>query len=91
MRLNTRALATATAVTCSAAVFGVTLLFLVGPGDPSSLEPLSGLLFGYSASVAGAFIGGLWAYAYGFLAGGLVAFTYNVVVVPPPPSLEEEG
>ena len=85
MRLSPRAFARAGGTVCAAAVFGLTVLFLVGPGRPSSLEPLAGLLFGYSVSVAGAFVGALWAFAYGFVAAGAMAFVYNLALVPPPP------
>lgn len=85
MRLSTRAFAMAGGAVSAVVVFGLTLLFLVGPGDASTLSPLSGVLFGYSTSVAGAFVGGLWAYGYGFLAAGGVAFLYNLSLVPPPP------
>lgn len=90
MRLSTRAFAIAGGAVSASAVLGVTLLFLVGPGDPDALSPLAGLLFGYSVSVAGAFVGALWAYAYGFLTAGAVAFAYNLALVPPPP-LPGEG
>lgn len=85
MRLSPRAFARAGGIVCSASVFGLTLLFLVGPGEPRQLAPLAGVLFGYSVSVAGAFVGALWAYAYGFVVGGAVAFFYNLALVPPPP------
>lgn len=85
MRLNTRAFATASAAVSSAAVFGLTVLFLVGPGDPADLSILSGFLFGYSVTPAGAFVGALWAWAYGFGLGGTLAFVYNLALVPPPP------
>ncbi|MDP2481044.1 MAG: hypothetical protein Q8W51_00450 [Candidatus Palauibacterales bacterium] len=89
MRLNTRAFATASAAVSSAVVFAVTVLFLVGPGDPARLAPLSGLLFGYAPTLAGAFVGALWAWVYGFLVGGALAFLYNLVLVPPPPLVDE--
>lgn len=85
MRLSTRAFAVAGGAVSAAAVFGLTILFLAGPGDPGALSPLAGVLFGYSVSVAGAFVGGLWAYGYGFLAAGAAAFLYNLALVPPPP------
>lgn len=85
MRLSPRAFAQAGGVVSAAAVFGLTILHLVGPADPGALAPLSGVLFGYSVSVAGAFVGALWAFAYGFLGGGAVAFVYNLALVPPPP------
>lgn len=85
MRLSPRAFARAGGVVCSASVFGLTILYLVGPGRPADLEPLAGILFGYSVSVAGAFVGALWAFAYGFAAAGALAFLYNLALVPPPP------
>jgi hypothetical protein len=89
MRLNTRAFATAAAAISSAVVFCVTVLFLVGPGDPADLEPLSGFLFGYTPTLPGAFVGALWAWAYGFLLGGALAFLYNLALVSPPPLPDE--
>lgn len=86
MRLSTRAFAMAGAAVSAAVVFGLTLLFLAGPGEPAELEPLSAVLFGYSVSVPGAFVGALWAYAYGFLTAGVFAFGYNLALVPPPPT-----
>lgn len=85
MRLSPRAFAQAGGAVSAAAVFCLTILFLVGSGDPRALDPLSGLLFGYSVSVAGAFVGAMWAYAYGFLVAGTLAFVYNLALVPPPP------
>jgi len=89
MRLNTRAFAIASAAVSSAAVFVLTILFLVGPGDPAGLRFLSGFLFGYAPSLPGAFVGALWAWPYGFLLGGIVAFLYNLALVPPPPLPDE--
>ena len=92
MRLSPRAFAQAGGVVSAATVFGLTILFLVGSGDPRALAPLSGVLFGYSVSVAGAFVGALWAFAYGFLGAGALAFVYNLALVPPPPlPREREG
>lgn len=88
MRLNTRAFAIAGGALTSAAVFALTFLFLAGPGDPAALRPLSALLFGYHVSVAGAFVGAMWGYAYGWLGAGALAFLYNLALVPPPPTGE---
>lgn len=85
MRLNTRAFAIAGGTLSSATVFCVTLLYMVGPGPGTTLEGLSGILFGYSVTVGGAFVGAMWAYAYGFVAAAVLAFVYNVARVPPPP------
>lgn len=85
MRLNTRAFAIAGGAVASGAVFLLTLLLMVRPGDPSSPTVLASLLFGYSVSLAGAFIGAMWAYAYGFLLAGVFAFAYNLATTPPSP------
>ena len=89
MRLQTRAFAVAAGALASAAVFVVTMLALAvfGRGAPTGL--LSGILFGYSITVQGAFIGAMWAYAYGFMMGAAFAFVYNIAVIPPAPPLVE--
>ncbi len=38
---------------------------------------LSSLYIGYSASVIGAIIGGVWAFIDGFVAGVVIAWVYN--------------
>ncbi len=87
MRLQTRAFAMAGGALASAAVFMVTLLALAVFGRATDPGILAGVLFGYSISVEGAFIGAMWAYAYGFMAGAAFAFAYNITVIPPAPPL----
>lgn len=73
----------------SGAIFLLTLLLLVQPGDRTAPELLASVLFGYSVSVWGAFIGAMWAYAYGFVLAGLFAFAYNLAAAPPfPPAVD---
>ncbi len=92
MRLQTRAFAVAGGALASATVFVLTLLVLAVFGRDTDAGLLRGILFGYSISVEGAFIGAMWAYAYGFMFGAALAFTYNIAVVPPPPPhLDWEG
>lgn len=88
MRLDTRAFAIASGVVAAASVFLVTVLWIASGRDPAELDVLAGVLFGYSVSVAGAFVGSMWAYAYGFLVGATVAFVYNLAATPqePPPA-----
>jgi len=89
MRLQTRAFAMATGALTSAVVFVLTLLVLAVFGRGVEPGLLAGVLFGYSISVEGAFIGAMWAYAYGFALGAAFAFAYNIAVIPPaPPVLE---
>ena len=87
MRLQTRALAMAAGALTSAAVFVVTLLVLAVFGRGTDPGLLTGVLFVYSISVEGAFIGAMWGYAYGFLIGAAFAFAYNIAVIPPAPPL----
>jgi hypothetical protein len=75
----------ATGALASATVFVVTLLALAVFGRTADPGILAGVLFAYSISVEGAFIGAMWGYAYGFLAGAAFAFTYNIAVIPPAP------
>jgi len=92
MRLQTRAFAMAGGALASATVFVVTLLALAVFGRGKDPGLLAGVLFGYSISVEGAFIGAMWAYAYGFLIGATFAFAYNIAVIPPaPPLFDREG
>ncbi len=85
MRLQTRAFAIASGYVAAAAVFLMTLLLLLGGYSVAQVPFLKAVLFGYSISVPGAFIGGMWAYAYGFLSGSALAFAYNLAVIPPAP------
>jgi hypothetical protein len=87
MRLQTRAFAIASGFLASAAIFLLTLLLLAPAGGEADPVILKSFLFGYSVSVSGAFIGAMWAYAYGFLLGAAFAFVYNIAVVPPAPPL----
>ena len=87
MRLNPRAFGIAAGALASASVFCLTLLVLLHAGEGIAPPLARGVLFGYSISLAGAFIGAMWAYAYGFLAGAAFAFIYNLAAAPsePPP------
>lgn len=85
MRLNTRAFAIAGGAVTSGATFLLTLLLLLPAGDGVAPVWLERVLFGYSISLAGAFIGAMWAYAYGFVLAGVFAFAYNLATTPPLP------
>ena len=86
MRLQTRAFAIACGHVASIAVFALTLLLLVAGLASSDVPLLTAILFGYSVSLPGAFIGAMWAWAYGFIGGAGIAFAYNISVIPPAPS-----
>ena len=55
---------------------GITAMFGWGTG---LIAPLASLYIGYSASVIGAFIGAVWAFFDGFVAGIIIAWVYNAV------------
>ena len=43
---------------------------------------LASLYIGYEASIIGAIIGAVWAFADGFIAGVVIAWIYNLVAKP---------
>ncbi len=45
---------------------------------------LSSLYVGYGASIIGALIGAVWAFADGFIAGAIIAWVYNMVAAETP-------
>ena len=79
--LHKRALGMAVGITAGLLVFVGTIFHLV---IHSHAEPNVGLLaeyfYGYSVSVQGAFIGLLWGFFTGFVAGWFLAFTRNLAV-----------
>ncbi len=86
MRLQTRAFAIACGHVAGVVVFGLTLLLLAAGLATADVAPMTAVLFGYSISLPGAFIGAMWAWAYGFVIGAGIAFAYNLSVIPPAPS-----
>ena len=85
MRLQTRAFAIACGYVAAATAFVLTLVLRLGGYSAAEVPGLGAILFGYSVSVPGAFIGALWSFAYGFLIGAALAFAYNLAVIPPAP------
>lgn len=85
MRLQTRAFAIACGHVTSAAVFALTLLLDLADFAAPDVPVLAAVLFGWAVTLPGAFIGAMWAWAYGFLIGATLAFTYNFSVIPPAP------
>lgn len=85
MRLQTRAFAIACGHVTSVGVFTLTILLTVAGFTTTDVPFLTATLFGYSVTLAGAFIGAMWGWVYGFLLGAGIAFAYNLAVIPPPP------
>jgi hypothetical protein len=89
MRLNPKAFGIAAGAVAGGGVFVGTLVALMWVGDVPAPPILRGSLFGYEVSPAGAFIGAMWAYVYGFLGGAGFAFIYNLAASPSePPALD---
>ena len=85
MRLQTRAFAIACGHVASALTFALTLLLDVAGFATSDVPFLTAILFGYSVNLPGAFVGAMWAWAYGFMLGAGLAFAYNRALIPPAP------
>ena len=98
MRLQTRAFAAASGLLTGTVVLLWTFLLIPAGGSGSAPLLPRAILFGWDISVAGAFIGAMWAFAWGFLLGAAFAFAYNIILVPPSPppfdwddEIEREG
>lgn len=85
MRLQTRAFAAASGLLTGTVVLLWTFLLIPAGGSGSAPLLPRAILFGWDISVAGAFIGAMWAFAWGFLLGAAFAFAYNIILVPPSP------
>lgn len=59
-------------------VFCLGICAMFGWGS-ALIAPFASLYIGYSASIAGAIIGGIWAFCDGFIAGYVIAWIYNAV------------
>ena len=77
MNLRVRAFALTTGTVFGLAIFTVTLLYLILGYESFTLIKLSKVLFGYSITVLGGFIGFFWGLVYGAIGGGIFAFLYN--------------
>ena len=78
--IDKRAFGTAIGVATAMLVAAATVAVLAtgDAGMTRGLGLLSNYFSGYSVSAAGAFVGGLWGFAVGFLVGWFVAFTRNL-------------
>ncbi len=65
-------------------VFFLGLVAMAGWGN-SLVTALSSLYIGYSASIAGAIIGAIWAFIDGFITGVLISWVYNKIAHPTKP------
>jgi hypothetical protein len=79
--LHKRALGIAFGVACALMMFFLTTVDLLrDTTNQFPLTLLSEYFFGYSESIAGAFVGAAWGFFVGFIAGWFVAFCRNLAV-----------
>jgi len=76
MKLDAKALGLAAGILWAASVFLGTL-WVIWRGGGEHLELLGQFYIGYSVSVAGAFIGLVYAFIDGFIGGWLLGWLYN--------------
>jgi hypothetical protein len=72
------ALGVAIGVLWAFSVFCLAIMAMFGWGV-AIVAALASLYIGYSASIAGAVIGAIWAFIDGFVAGAVIAWIYNLV------------
>ena len=78
--LDKRAFGTAIGAASALLLGATTAAMLLRPGPSAGLGLLANYFTGYSVSGTGALIGAAWAFAVGFVAGWLIAFTRNLTL-----------
>ncbi|HUR00290.1 MAG TPA: hypothetical protein VM166_12610 [Gemmatimonadaceae bacterium] len=78
--IDKRAFGAAIGAASAALVLAISIAAIaVGDAEmKKGLALLANYFSGYSVSIAGALVGALWAFAVGFVAGWLIAFTRNL-------------
>ena len=80
MKLNVWAFAVACAILWGLGVFLVTLWIILFEGETGQVSVLGHVYRGYNISIAGAFIGLVWAVVDGLIGGAIFAWIYNALV-----------
>ena len=79
--LHKRAFGTAIGLAAGLLIFGMTAIYVLrGPFPGNNLWLLRQYFFAYTVSWQGAFIGFLWGFGVGFVAGWFIAFCRNLVI-----------
>jgi hypothetical protein len=89
MRLKPLALGLAGGILWGASVFAATLWILIIGSSGVTLALLGKFYVGFSVSIVGAFIGLLWGFADGFIAGLILGWLYNIFTGHPADSAGE--
>jgi len=77
MKLNKRAYSLSAGILLGAAIFIITVVFIVFNHEGVQLAKLHKLFIGYSVTWGGAFLGLLWGIVYGVIGGWFFAWLYN--------------
>jgi hypothetical protein len=77
MRLNVKAFALTAGILWGAAICLATLWLLAFGHEGEAIRLLDHFYLGYTYSVGGAFVGLVWGFLDGLVAGGLFAWLYN--------------
>lgn len=80
MKLNVWAFAIAGAILWGLAVLLVTWWIILFEGQTGEVTMLGHIYRGYNISIAGSFIGLVWALVDGFIGGLIFAWLYNLLV-----------
>jgi hypothetical protein len=79
MKLRVRAFALATGIVWGFGIFAVTLWAVIASRG-LTLAHIEGYYLGYTVSVGGAFVGLIWGFVNGFVAGALLAWLYGILL-----------
>lgn len=79
MKLDVKAIGLAGGILWGLSVFLATI-WIVIKGGGFTLMKLSQFYIGYSVSIPGAFIGGIYGFVHGFIAALIFALLYNLFV-----------
>ena len=85
MKLRPLALGLAGGIVWGASIFVATFWILITGSAGTTIALIGKFYLGYSVSIGGAFIGLVWGFADGFVAGLVIAWLYNAFI----PSYQE--
>ena len=81
MKLNVKAFALSSGITCGLIVCLTTFFFLVMGYEGKTLVKLSKIYFGYSVTWYGALAGLVYGFIDGLICGGFFAWLYNRFII----------
>lgn len=82
MKLDSKALALAGGIVWGAAIFVATWWLIIIGSSGKTMNLLGRFYLGYKVAWWGSFVGLVWGFVDGFIAGLLIAWIYNMFVKP---------